>query len=184
MKNQREQTLETINKILWNDYHPEPAEYKMKKLDKLLVWQIPELDKDGQETGKKKTVPLADLHIHLVKRPDAAIQRKLAAAAIEKFRYGCVKDENMPLHKIFIMLKTPADDDADERAQMLNKQIDILRKKLLQRSRKEKFLYSAEQAHSSAVRTHQKILKIDPGSGAASEQQMRFLLDTEKIYAD
>jgi len=82
------------------------------------------------------------------------------------------------------MLKTPADDDAEKRAEMLNKQIDLLRKKLLQRSRREKFLYSAEQLHSSVVRTHQKVLNIDPGPGAASEQQKRFLLDTEKIYAD
>ena len=184
LKNQKEQALETADKVLWNDYHPEPAEYKLKKLDKLLTLQIPELDKNGKETNKTKSIPLAELHLHLVKRPDAAIRRRQAAAAIEKFRSGCVKDENEPLRKIFIMLKTPADDDAEKRAEMLNKQIDLLRKKLLQRSRREKFLYSAEQLHSSVVRTHQKVLNIDPGPGAASEQQKRFLLDTEKIYAD
>ena len=184
LKNQKKQTLDTVNKVLWNDYHPEPAEHKMKKLDKLLSWQIPELDKDGQETNKSKTFPLADLHIHLVKRPDAAIQRKQAAAAIEKFRSGCIKEENEPLRQIFVLLKTPADNDPEKRAEMLNKQIDLLRKKLLLRSRREKFLYSAERLHSSVVHTHQKLLNTDPGPGTASEQQKRFLLDTEKIYAD
>jgi hypothetical protein len=184
LKNQKELTLETVNKVLWNDYHPEPAEYKMKKLEKLLTLQIPELDKNGKETGKSKTIPLAELHIHLLKRPDAAIQRKKAVAVIEKFRSGCIKDENEPLYKISVMLKTPADDDAKERAEMLNKQIDLLRKKLLQRSRREKFLYSAEQLYSSVVRTRQKVLNIDQGKDSASTQQKRFLLDTEKIYAD
>ena len=184
LKNQKEQMLETVNRVLWNDYHPEPAEYKLKKLDKLLTLQIPELDKDGKETNKNKTIPLADLHKHLVKRPDAAIQRRQAAADVEKFRSGCIKDENEPLYKIVLLLKTPADNDAEKRAEMLNKQIDLLRKKLLLRARREKYLYAAEQLHSSVVRTHQMVLNISPVSGAASEQQRRFLLDTEKIYAD
>ena len=184
LKNQQAQTLETVNKVLWNDYHPEPAEYKLKKLEKLLTRQIPELDKDGQETNKTKSFPLADLHIHLAKRPDAAMQRSLAASEIEKFRIGCVKEENMPLYRIVILLKTPADNEAEERAKMLNKQIDSLRKKLQKRSRIEKFLYSTEKFYSSVVRTYQKSLDLAPGSGAATEQQRRFLLDTEKIYAD
>ena len=184
LKSQKAQTLETANKVLWNDYHPEPAEYKLKKLDKLLNWQIPELDKDGRETSKMKTFPLANLHIHLEKRPDAAIQRKRAVSAVEKFRQGCVKEENMPLRRIFFMLKTPSDNDAEERAKMLNVQIDLLRKKLLQRSRREKYLYSAERSYTSVVRTYHRSLNLDPGFCAASEQQKRFLLDTEKIYAD
>ena len=184
LKGQRAITLEIAEKVLWNDYHPEPAEFKIKKLDKLLSMQIPELDKDGKETQRQKTIPLADLHIHLAGRPDAAIQRRLAAESVEKFRLGCVKEENVPLYNIFIMLKTPAGNDAVKRSEMLNKQIDFLKKKLSLRREREKFLYSAEKEHVSVVRTYRRSLNLDSGTGTASEPQMRFLLETEKIYAD
>jgi hypothetical protein len=36
----------------------------------------------------------------------------------------------------------------------------------------------------SATRIYQKTLTADYGTGAASEEQIRFLLDTEKIYSD
>ena len=41
-----------------------------------------------------------------------------------------------------------------------------------------------EQLYSSVVRTRQKVLNIDQGKDSASTQQKRFLLDTEKFYAD
>ena len=173
-----------VNKILWNSYHPEPAEYKSKKWQALLTWQIAELDKQGKITDRKKSLPLADLHLHLKKHPDAAEYRKQASEKIKSFRIGCTFTESSVLHKIYLMLKTPAENDAEERTQKLNKLIENLSALFQKRKQLEKFLYSAEYMYISATRTYQKTLATDSGKGNASDEQIRFLLDTEKIYSD
>lgn len=173
-----------VNKILWNSYHPEPAEFKLKKWQNLLSCQIPELDKQGKTTDKKKSLPLADLHLHLKNHPEAAALRKQAAEKIKIFRIGCTFTESSLLHNIYIMLKTPAEDDPEERTKKLNRQIENLSKLFQKRKQLETFLYSAEHMYISATRIYQKTLTADYGKGAASEEQIRFLLDTEKIYSD
>ena len=173
-----------VNKVLWNSYHPEPAEYKSKKWQALLTWQIAELDKQGKTTDRKKSLPLADLHLHLKNHPDAAEHRKQASEKIRMFRIGCTFTESSLLHKIYLMLKTPAEKDSEERTLKLNRLIENLSALFQKRKQLEQFLYSAEHVYTSVTRTYQKTLAADSGKGNVSDEQIRFLLDTEKIYSD
>ena len=100
------------------------------------------------------------------------------------FRIGCTFTESSLLHKIYLMLKTPAEKDSEERTLKLNRLIENLSALFQKRKQLEQFLYSAEHVYTSVTRTYQKTLAADSGKGNVSDEQIRFLLDTEKIYSD
>ena len=172
-------------RVLWNGYHPKPAEYKLKQWAALQKWQIPALDKKtGEPTDKNISFPLAELHNHLKDRPDAAEQRTAAAGAIDKIHTGCIKRENAHLYKIYLLLKNPAGSAPEERTAQLIKAAEEMKKMFQQRAALEKYLYTMEYLHSSVSKTYKHTLKLSPGNGTASPEQIRFLLETEKVYGD
>ena len=167
--------------VIWNYYHPAPAELKLKQLATLLKWQLPQLDEKDKPTDKMVEIPLSELHLHLKDRPDAGEQRRKAAAAVQKYNSGCTQTETQMLQQIHLQIANAAK-NANEQTILIGKMFDVFRKTLYKREQIEKLLYISEQRHCGASKRHKQSLHVTQGSGTASAEQQKFLLDTENIY--
>ena len=170
-------------KILWNIYHPEPADLKYNQLEKILQWELPELDKTGKPTGKSQKISLLTLHDHLQNRPDAAEQRKAAAVSIQKFRYGCSTQEVKILENLYFLLYNFPRDLPETTAQ-LEKNISLLKETLKNRTALENFLLEAELKNAAVFQIFSRSLNVSSSSESATAEQLRFLEETEKNYGD
>ena len=167
--------------VIWNYYHPAPAELKLKQLATLLKWQLPQLDEKDKPTDKMVEIPLSELHLHLKERPDAEEQRRKAAEAVQKYDFGCTQIETQMLRQIHQQIVNAAK-NTREQTILLGKMFDIFRKTLYKREQIERLLYVSEQRYCSTAKRHKQLLQITPGFGTASAEQQKFLLDTENIY--
>ena len=170
-------------KILWTNFSPEPAAGKLRLLEKLLHWEMPKVDGDGNFQEGVVTCSITELPLHLSGRPDAAEQKQLATQRLLAFRTGCVYREADDLQLMAYAISNFSG-DPDATAARLKAVLDGLRDKLTRRSKLERYLFETENKTVSASRTRKNSLKLRSAELTASPEQKRFLLDVEKSYSD
>ena len=171
----------TIERVLWNSYHPEPAARKLRKFRQMLTWQMPELDKDGNAKEKMITCRIHELPGLLAGRPDSLTQRKGAAKQIRDYSAGCTYQEILELQKLSYSVYN-AYQNLPEFSEQISRISDSVHSKLKKRQQIEDFLFRTETVSVSPEKTLQQTLSIRQKNNSVTEDQLRFLLEIEKIY--
>ncbi len=177
----------SAEQLAWHDFSPRPAKFTRKQIDEILKADLPELDGNGNPTGRRLRVDYAELPDLVVQRPDAYQLLRDESLRLRSIAEGNgldfgrqLRDLDLKLLALPITRREPHDPAP---AEEFRHALRTLRESVVRRAGIEQYLEEFERAAESPFRLYEsRIQEASTPDDFLIERARKFLERTEALY--
>ncbi|MGF0037112.1 hypothetical protein [Victivallis vadensis] len=177
----------SAEQLAWHEFSPRPAELTQKQLDEILQADLPELDANGEPTGRRLRVDYAELPELVIQRPDAYQLLRDESLRLRSIVEGNGLDFSRLLRdldlKLLALPITRVEPHDPAPAEEFRHALRTLRESVERRAGIERYLEEFERSAESPFRLYEsRIREASRPDDFLIERARKFLERTEALY--